>query len=148
MHSRRKGKSASRKPLTDKKITWQRYDNKEIIQLVVKFSKAQNTPSKIGIILRDTYGIPDTKKIVGKSITQILNEEKLLPKVPEDLLSLIKRYILIKKHLEHNKKDVPSLRGLQLTESKIKRLAKYYRRENKLPKDWRFNRENASLLTE
>ena len=148
MHSRKKGKSGSKKPLNIKKATWQRYDKNEITQLIVKLAKSQKSPSHIGIILRDSYGIPSVAQLTGKSITQILSGEKLLPKLPEDLLSLIKRYVNITKHVQTNKKDQPSKLGLQLTESKIKRLAKYYRRNSKIPSNWRFSREQASLLIE
>jgi len=148
MHSRSKGKASSKKPLAKKKHTWQRYDKDEIRQLIVKLVKAQNSSSKIGMILRDSYGIPDVKQAAGATITKILAEEKLLPKLPEDMLSLIKRYIKIVKHLESNKKDNTSLKGRQLTESKIKRLAKYYKNVGKIPLDWRFSREQASMLIE
>ena len=40
------------------------------------------------------------------------------------------------------------LRGLQITESKINKLAKYYRREGVLPEDWKFDRKTAKLLIE
>lgn len=148
MHSRKKGKSSSKKPLTARKITWQRYDKKEIAPLIVKLAKLQKSPSQIGIMLRDTYGIPNVSQLTGKSVTQILSEEKLLQKLPEDLLNLIKKYVNITKHMQTNKKDQPSFIGLHLTESKIKRLAKYYKRNNKIPVDWRFSRERASLLIE
>jgi len=148
MHSGKKGKSSSKKPLTIKKVIWQRYDKNELTQLIIKLAKAQKSPSQIGIILRDSYGIPNVIQLTGKSITKILAEEKLLPKLPEDMLSLVKRYINITKHLQANRKDQPSVRGLQLTESKIKRLAKYYKTNNKLPKNWRFSRDQASLLVE
>ena len=100
------------------------------------------------MVLRDSYGIPNVSQLAGKSITKILAEEKLLPKLPEDMLSLVKKYINITKHLQANRKDQPSVRGLQLTESKIKRLAKYYKTNNKLPQNWRFSRDQASLLVE
>ena len=148
LHSGKKGKSSSKKPLTIKKVIWQRYDKNELTQLIIKLAKAQKSPSQIGIILRDSYGIPNVIQLTGKSITKILAEEKLLPKLPEDMLSLVKRYINITKHLQANRKDQPSVRGLQLTESKIKRLAKYYKTNNKLPKNWRFSRDQASLLVE
>ena len=148
MHSGKKGKSSSKKPLTIKKVIWQRYDKNELTQLIIKLAKAQKSPSQIGIILRDSYGIPNVIQLTGKSITKILAEEKLLPKLPEDMLSLVKKYINITKHLQANRKDQPSVRGLQLTESKIKRLAKYYKSNNKLPRDWRFSRDQASLLVE
>jgi|TARA_Y100000310_G_C20473294_1_gene711152 small subunit ribosomal protein S15 len=148
MHSRKKGKSSSKKPLGDKKSTWQRYDKKEATLLVVKLAKEQKTPSQIGSILRDSYGIPDIKKITNKSLTQILKDEKIAQKLPEDILSLIKRSIQIMKHLETNKKDQPSVRGLQLTISKIGRLAKYYKAKGKIPQDWRYTKAQAKLLIE
>ena len=148
MHSRKKGKSSSKKPLETKKSSWQRYDKKEASLLVVKLAKEQKTPSQIGIILRDAYGIPDIKKITNKSLTAILKENKLSQKLPEDVLNLIKRTIQILKHLETNKKDQPSVRGLQLTESKIRRLAKYYKQHDRLPQDWRYDRSKIKLLIE
>ena len=148
MHSRRKGKSGSTKPLTTKKVTWQSYDEKELRQIIVKLAKEQKTASQIGLILRDSYGIPNIKDITKKSISVILKEEKIIHKLPEDLLSLIKKAILILKHLELNKKDQPSVRGLQLTESKIKRLTKYYKRNNVIPQTWRYSKENIKLLIE
>lgn len=146
MHSRKKGKSGSKKPPKDKKLTWLIYDKKEIEQLVVKLAKAGKTTSEIGIALRDTYGIPDVKKLTGKKITKILYENNLPKKLPEDLIALIKKEILLFKHLEKNKKDMPAKRGLQLTESKIKRLTKYYKRNGILPKEWGYNKEQAQLI--
>ena len=54
--------------------------------------------------------------------------------------------ILISKHLENNKKDVPAKRGLELTESKIHRLSKYYKKIGRIPKDWKYDRSKAKLL--
>src|SRR3989338_2145164 len=97
LHSRKKGKSGSKKPLKKIKPNWVRYDAKEAEQLVIKLSKQGYSQSKIGVALRDIYGIPD-------------------------------------------------LRGLQLTESKIKRLVKYYKANGKLPQNWKYDREQAKLL--
>ena len=93
----------------------------------------------IGIILRDMYGIPDVRRITGKKLTQILREHGLEPEIPEDLDNLIRRAINLRKHLAKNPKDLHSKRGLQLIESKIKRLIKYYKRKGRLPKDRRYN---------
>jgi len=148
MHSRKKGISGSKKPLKTKKPSWERYNKEEIVAIITKLAKSGKTPSQIGIVLRDSYGIPDVKLLVNKTITSLLREANLLPKLPEDLTNLIKKEINILKHLELNKKDQPSKRGLQITESKIKRLAKYYKKTNKLPETWRFTRENIKLLLE
>jgi small subunit ribosomal protein S15 len=148
MHSRKKGKAKSRKPLDSNKAIWEKYSAKEVTQLVEKLGKQEKTSSQIGIELRDTYGIPDIKLITKKSITKILSEKKLSPKLPEDMIFLIKKSIKIMEHLSSNKHDQPSVRGLTLTESKIKRLAKYYKSKGTLSKDWRFSKTNAKLLIE
>jgi small subunit ribosomal protein S15 len=65
--------------------------------------------------------------------------------MPEDLMALIKKLVMIKKHLEENKQDKVGLRGLQLTESKIQRLIKYYKRTGRLAKDWTYDVNKAKL---
>lgn len=146
MHSRKKGKSGSKKPVGKTKYVWVRYQPKEIEKLVIKLFNSGKSQSEIGIILRDNYGIPDVKTLTSKKIYQILKENKIVIDIPEDLKSLIKREIKILKHMETNKKDMPSKRGLQLTESKIRRLVKYYKKNGKLPSDWTYDRNRIKLL--
>jgi len=146
MHSRKKGKSGSTKPLEKKKSTWLRYSAKEIESLVVKLAKTGKTTSEIGLELRDSYGVPDVKTLTKKKINAILKENKLASKLPEDLRNLIRREIDILKHMEKNKQDMTAKRGLQLTESKINRLVKYYKKKGVLDKTWKYTREKAELL--
>lgn len=148
MYSRRKGKAGSKKPVKKVKPVWIRYTSKEIEQLVVKLSKAGKSASEIGIILRDTYGVPDVKTLTKKKISKILEENKIGPRIPYDLVALIKKDIAIMKHIDTNKKDMTARRGLMLTESKIRRLTKYYKRTDKLQKDWTYDRSKAKLLIE
>jgi len=146
MYSRKKGKSKSTKPIKQVKPIWVRYSAKEIESLIVKLSKAGKTASQIGLILRDAYGVPAVKVLNKKKITKILEENKLRPELPEDLNSLIRREIKLIKHLEPNKKDYTAKRGLQITESKIHKLTKYYKRTKRLPADWTYDREKAKLI--
>ena len=148
MHSGARGKSGSKKPLQKKKPTWTRYDAKTVEQLVLKVAKLGHKPSLIGTILRDSYGIPDVEVITGKKITKILEQNKQPLKIPEDISYLIKKDIALMKHFEKNKHDFAAKRGMILTESKIKRLANYYTRTDKLPKDWRFDRTKAKMFIE
>ena len=146
MYSRDKGKSGSSKPLEKKKIVWVRYKPEEIESLVVKIANSGNKSSKIGLILRDSYGIPDVKFLTKKSITKILEKNKIKDNLPEDLSFLIKKQIEIIKHLEENKKDMAAKRGLQLTESKINRLIKYYKKVKVLSPEWKYDKNKAKLL--
>ena len=146
MHARRKGKAGSKKPISKTAPSWLSYKKAEVEQLVIKLSKKGLQTSQIGLQLRDSYGIPDVKMITKKSISQILKENKTYPEIPEDLQNLVKRVIQIKKHLETNKKDNVSKRGLQLTEAKIRRLEKYYKKNSKLPDKWKYRSDKAKLL--
>ncbi len=146
MYSRKRGKSGSKHPLKKTKKVWLRYSDKEVEQLIVKLAKQGNTQSKIGIVLRDTYGVPDVRIVLSKKIGQVLDENKLKPNLPDDLMALIRKELDIFKHLEVNKKDMPAKRGLQLTESKINRLVKYYKKKGILDKNWVYDRSKAKLL--
>ena len=148
MHSRKKGKHGSKKPARKTAPSWIRYKPKEVELLIAKLSKDGKSASQIGILLRDTYGIPSVLALCGKSVSAILKEKKLSPDVPEDLTSLFKRYAAIKKHLVANKHDETAARGLHLTESKIGRLAKYYKRTGRIPETWKFDTERAGFFGE
>ena len=86
LHSRKKGKSGSTKPIKKVRPSWVRYGDKEAEQLVIKLAKQGYTQSKIGIALRDIYGIPDVRTITNKNISFILKENKLSSEIPEDAL--------------------------------------------------------------
>ncbi len=148
MHSRGRGNSGSKKPLKPSKPTWIRYKPKEIELLIGKLSKEGKTSSEIGIILRDSYGVPSVKLLTGKRLQEILVDKKLQPKIPEDLMSLMKRSVIIRKHIENFKQDMTAVRGLQLTESKIKRLVKYYKVIGKLVPDWKYDPSAVKIYTE
>lgn len=59
---------------------------------------------------------------------------------------MINKALSLRKHLAANKKDRHNARSLQLIESKIHRISKYYRSTGKLPANWRYDPETAKLL--
>ncbi len=146
MHTRRKGQSGSKRPSTLQVPEWLDKDAKWVEEKVIELAKAGNTPSMIGLILRDQYGIPLVKVVAGKRIMDIIRENDLQRRVPEDLRNLIARSLTIRKHMEDNHKDFVSKRGLQLIESKIHRLSKFYRRTKVLPSDWKYSPDQAAVL--
>jgi small subunit ribosomal protein S15 len=148
MHSRDRGKAGSNKPVEKNVPSWVSYKPKEVEALIVKLAKQEKQATEIGLILRDSYGIPNVKALLGKKVCEVLKDKKLATKIPEDLSSLIKRDIELMKHLEANHKDMTAKRGLQLTESKIKRLIKYYKTKNIIDKNFIFDRNKAKLLLE
>lgn len=148
MHSRAKGKSGSTKPVKKTQPSWLRYKAREVEMLIAKLGKEGKTASQIGLILRDTYGVPDVKTVTKKSVTGILIDKKLTHEIPEDLRALIRKAVFIRKHLEENHKDEPAKRGLRLTESKIGRLVKYYKESGKLQMTWKYDPKKASMYLE
>ena len=148
MHSRKRGNARSTRPAKRTTPSWMRYKKREAELLFVKLAKEGNTASKIGMVLRDVYGIPDAKLVLGMSISKSLEEHSIKPQLPEDLTALIRKASWVVKHLEKNKHDQTAARGLLLTESKIKRLAKYYKRESRIAEDWRWDRAKASMFAE
>lgn len=135
-----------KKKIRNNSPEWLELNSKEIEKTVLELRGQGMSSSEIGLILRDRYGVPDVKLVTGKKITQILSEKKVGPKVPEDLENLITRALGLKKHLDLNPKDVHNKRSLQLIESKIRRLVKYYKNTGKLPEDWIYDLKTAEIL--
>ena len=147
MYSRARGKAGSKKPM-DQKPSWVSHKAKEVELLIVKLAKAGKSASQIGLALRDAYGIPSVKAITEKRITEILDEKKLSKKLPEDITSLIRRSITLRKHIEKNHQDKAALRGLGIVESKIRKLTYYYKRTKKIPQDWVYDSTRAEFMLE
>jgi small subunit ribosomal protein S15 len=149
MHARKKGQSGSTHPVDRKKHpVWSSLNPREVESRVLELAKTGKSTSEIGFILRDQYAVPDVKLATGKSITKILETNSIKSDIPEDLRNLIQTALQLKKHLETNKKDLENKRNLHLTESKIRRLTKYYHGQSRLPEGWKYNPEQAKLMFE
>ena len=143
MHSRKHGKHGSSKPAR-RKHTWLIYDRDEVEGIVKKLSKEGKQDAEIGIILRDQYGVPDVRAL-GLRVSRI-TEKTTQKKVPDDMFNLIEKAVNLKKHLDVSHGDAKATHGMELLESKIRRLQKYYVRTGKLPKGWKYTIEQAKLL--
>jgi small subunit ribosomal protein S15 len=148
MHARRKGQSGSTHPVRKKHPEWSSLNPREVESRVLELAKSGKSTSEIGFIIRDEYAVPDVKIATGKNITKILEKNNIRPEIPEDLRNLIAKALTLKKHLETNKKDLKNKRNLQLTESKIRRLTKYYHARSRLPKGWTYSPQQAKLMFE
>ncbi len=147
MNKRRaRGKSHSIRPVRAGSPKWVKFTREEVEVLVEELSKKGYPPSMIGLVLRDQYGVPLVKQVTRKSISQILEERGLAPKIPEDLFNLIKKAVNVRRHLNEYPKDKKAKRGLEEVESKIRRLSRYYVEVEKLPKGWRYEPAKAELL--
>jgi len=146
MHARRRGKSCSVRPYRNQAPAWSNADPAAITKIVLDLRKDGASSAKIGLVLRDRYGVPDVKLATGKRIGSILRENKVATEIPEDLRDLMGKALGMRKHLGENKRDLHNKRQLQLVESKIRRLVKYYTSSKKLPAGWVYKPENAEIL--
>jgi ribosomal protein S15P/S13E len=107
-----------------KKPVWLKYTEQEVKEIIIKLAeKDQNmTAEKIGLILRDSYGIPKAK-IYGIKISKVLKEAGKY--TSPDLVNLDKKTTKLQKHLEKNHGDKRTGRSLIITRAKLK-LAKDY----------------------
>ncbi|HEV8359656.1 MAG TPA: 30S ribosomal protein S15 [Candidatus Thermoplasmatota archaeon] len=128
---------------------WTGLTAREVEDIVVKMSRDGVQAAEIGLRLRDLHAVPNVKQATGKTVSQILGEHNLTPQIPEDITNLMRRAVNLRtKHLATHRKDHHNARGLQLIESKIRRLALYYKRQGRLPADWKYEPAQAQLLVE
>jgi small subunit ribosomal protein S13e len=146
MHAPGKGISKSAMPYKRTPPTWLKLSTEDVEDHVCKLAKKGLTPSQIGVLLRDSNGVSSVRAVTGQKIVRILKANGLAPDIPEDLYMLIKKAVQVRKHLEKNRKDKDSKFRLILIESRIHRLARYYRTTRKLPANWRYESATASTM--
>jgi len=145
IHSHRHGKSHQTRPPSKSTPAWVTTTPDEARTVILKLAKDGVSPSKIGQTMRDDYGVPLVKPLLGKSLGRVLVEGKVAPKVPQDLEDLIERAQRVQKHLRDHKSDRKNVHSLELVEAKIYRLSKYYKEKGILPGDFKYTAVVAQL---
>jgi small subunit ribosomal protein S15 len=145
IHSHRHGKSHQTRPPSKSTPNWVTTTPDEAKTVILKLAKEGTSPSRIGQTLRDDYGVPLVKPLVGKSLGGILAEGKAAPKVPQDLQDLIERAQRVQKHLQVHRSDRKNVHSLELVEAKIYRLSKYYKAKGILANDFKYTAVVAQL---
>ena len=142
------GRGISRRVVPYKRTapSWNTMNTHDVISEICKLAKKGMVPSQIGEQLRDLHAVGLTKAVTGSKIVRILKLAGLAPKIPEDLYFLMKKAVGIRKHLEKNRKDKDAKYRLILVESKIHRLARYYRSTKALPESWKYESSTASAV--
>ena len=108
------------------KPTWLKMKQEEVETLVENLAKKSLTTEKIGLILRDQYGIPTTR-VYGKKLSQILREKGIEPK--QDLDNAEKNVEKLKRHLDKNKQDKIAKSRLIKKSATAQKLRKYKNRQ-------------------
>lgn len=148
MYSSNRGKSGSSKPFVTEAPAWSNTDVSEITSLIVSYAKAGKSSAEIGTILRDQHAVPNPRLVLGKRIAQIMEEEGVSGSYPEDIMNLMRQAVGLIDHMTNNHKDIHNRRALELTEAKIRKLAKYYKSTGKLDSSWQYKRDQLRLMVE
>jgi ribosomal protein S15P/S13E len=109
---------------TLKKPVWLKYTEAEVKEIILKIAEKnpELTSEKIGLILRDNYGIPRTK-IYGFKISQVLKEANKYNS--PDLKNLKNKSQKLEEHLSKNKQDKRTHRSSIITKAKLKKVQDY-----------------------
>lgn len=145
IHSHRHGKSHQTRPTSKSTPSWVTTSAEEAKSAALKMAKEGVSPSKIGQSLRDDYGVPLVKPLLGKSLGEVLAEGKASPKMPQDLQDLIDRAQRVQRHLTAHRSDRKNVHSLEMVEAKIYRLSKYYKQRGILPSDFKYKAVVAQL---
>ena len=97
-------------------------DEDEVREIILKLADKGLTSEKIGLVLRDQYGIPKTK-IYNIKIGQVMKEKNKF--VEPALLNLQKRAERIEEHYKKNKQDKKAGRSLIVVKAKLKKVKDY-----------------------
>ena len=107
--------------MTKEKTEWVKMKPEEVTKKIVELGKQGIQPEKIGLILRDEYGIPKAR-LFGKKIGQTLKENKI--EINSELNNLSKKLDNLKKHFGQNKHDYPAKKSIIKTFSRVNKLKK------------------------
>ena len=144
LHTRKHGKSKSRKPAAgDVTIA---ADRKEVEGAILDYARQGLCSSAIGQSVKCSHGVGYLKPLLGKRLNQFLAEKGVKKELPDDLMALMRKAVSMRKHLSGNHGDVYGRIRLGRVEAKIWRLSKYYRGSGKIPADWKYDPEQAALM--
>jgi len=104
------------------KPTWVKMKEPELKKIIAELTE-KHSPSKVGLILRDQYGIPTTK-VFGKKLKAYLKELGI--ETNEDLENAQKKVDNLKEHLKSNITDKSAKHKLQKAQSRLNITQKYF----------------------
>lgn len=117
----------SKEKIQQEKPSWLKLDEKGLEDIIAKLAGEGKTSEKIGLELRDTYGVPKSK-VLGKKISAILKEKGLYKDATE--LNLEKKRQAVISHLQKNKQDKRAKMALAIISARITKYNKYKKRKN------------------
>lgn len=104
------------------KPTWVKMKEPELKKIIAELAE-KHSPSQIGFILRDQYGVPTTR-VFGKKLNAYLKELGI--EKNEDLENAEKKVTKMKEHLKNNITDRKAKHKLQHAQSRLNITRKYF----------------------
>jgi small subunit ribosomal protein S15 len=102
------------------KPVWLKYTEDEVKAIILKLANKGNTAEKIGLILRDQYGIPNVK-LYNLRIKKVLGDKYKDPNV----INLRKKVENIEEHNKQFKHDEKANRSLNISKAFLKKRESY-----------------------
>ncbi len=110
------------------KPVWLKYTKDKVKEIILKLAEKELTAEKIGLTLRDQYGIPKVK-LYNLKISEILKQKNKFKEPTE--LNLQKKLTKLAEHYKKNKQDKKSERALIITKTKLKKIKDYLIKKEK-----------------
>jgi small subunit ribosomal protein S15 len=123
IHAHTHGKSHSTRPTSKDVPPWLTESQEKVSSLIIGLAKP----------------------ILGRAIADVLVDNDIIRDMPEDLEHLVMKALGLQKHLRTHNSDHRNVRSLELIESKIHRLSKYYKKIGKIKKNWKYAAVIAQL---
>lgn len=110
------------------KPVWLKYSEEEVKAIIIKLANKGLTAEKIGLTLRDQYGIPKVR-LYNLKIKEVLKEKGLFEE--PTIKNLKEKVALIENHFKKNKGDKTSERSLIISKAKLKKREDYSVKEQR-----------------
>jgi small subunit ribosomal protein S15 len=108
------------------KPVWLKFTEEEVKAIIIKLANKGLTSEKIGLVLRDQYGIPKVK-LYNIKIKKVLGEKYNDP----NIINLTKKIEKIKGHDKKFKHDEKAKRSLTICKASLKKREEYLERKKK-----------------
>jgi small subunit ribosomal protein S15 len=108
------------------KPVWLKFTKEEVKAIILKLAEQGLTSEKIGLVLRDQYGIPKSK-IYDIKISKIMKEKGKFQEPTE--INLDNKLNKIIEHYKKNKQDKKAERSLIITKAKLKKTKDYQKKK-------------------
>lgn len=113
------------KKYKNEKPLWLKYTEGEVKQIIIKLANKGMTAEKIGLALRDQYGIQRVK-IYNLKIKKVLDEKNLFQE--PTIKNLEKKSENLATHMNHHKHDQVGKRSQTITKANLKKRQDYSNR--------------------